>query len=633
MSQGGRIVATLMAWALVGVCQPSSAQDQAVTRVAASERGVIRGVVVDGGDAPLEGALVSALGAGTTALAVTDTDGHYEFASLLPGPYLLRAHLHGFLASGQDFVEITGGADVVHEFRLRADAVDPDAAPSVLTAGFLTAGDQVDPVSEMPEAVELDAESAVHDHSELAWRLRHLRRSVLKETTEFVQIDDMAVSDTPFSLLGDAIGTSARLATSFIGDLPFSGQVNLLTTGSFDRAVDLFTESGPQGVAFLELGAPAGNRGDWSIQGAMTQGDVSSWILAGAYRSRHSATHGLDIGMSHATQRYEGANPAAVAALRTDSRSVGAIHVSDDWTVSPRVVVQYGAALANYDYVSGPTLVSSRVGVTVSPFAHTHVRTSVGQAMRAPGAEEFLPPAETGLWLPPERTFAPLIRDAGFRAERARHLEVAVEHDFGEVYMLGVRRFRQNVNDQIVTLFGVRGPNGFRSGPDHYFVANGGNVEADGWGVTFGGRLANRVRGSVDYSFTRARWRASPDAAFISAQAPSAVRRGAEEFHDVTTSVQTEIPETATNVFVVYRFNTAYAGVEPITGAPGFDARFDVQVKQRLPFSPFTRSDWELLVAVRNLFTEELNGGVGVYDELLTVRPPKQIVGGLLVRF
>jgi hypothetical protein len=37
-------------------------------------------------------------------------------------------------------------------------------------------------------------------------------------------------------------------------------------------------------------------------------------------------------------------------------------------------------------------------------------------------------------------------------------------------------------------------------------------------------------------------------------------------------------------------------------------------------------------VALRNLFHDPVNGD-SVYDELLVVRPPKRIVGGLLVRF
>ena len=66
--------------------------------------------------------------------------------------------------------------------------------------------------------------------------------------------------------------------------------------------------------------------------------------------------------------------------------------------------------------------------------------------------------------------------------------------------------------------------------------------------------------------------------------------------------------------------------------APAFGARFDLQVNQALPFMNFGASQWEMLVGVRNLFHESL-ANASVYDELLVVRPPKRIVGGLTVKF
>ena len=46
----------------------------------------------------------------------------------------------------------------------------------------------------------------------------------------------------------------------------------------------------------------------------------------------------------------------------------------------------------------------------------------------------------------------------------------------------------------------------------------------------------------------------------------------------------------------------------------------------------FRTSQWEMLVGVRNLFHESL-ANTSVYDELLVVRPPKRVVGGLTVKF
>jgi hypothetical protein len=44
-----------------------------------------------------------------------------------------------------------------------------------------------------------------------------------------------------------------------------------------------------------------------------------------------------------------------------------------------------------------------------------------------------------------------------------------------------------------------------------------------------------------------------------------------------------------------------------------------------------TRADWELLVAVRNMFYEPAEAGA--LDELAVVAPPTRVLGGISVRF
>ena len=46
-----------------------------------------------------------------------------------------------------------------------------------------------------------------------------------------------------------------------------------------------------------------------------------------------------------------------------------------------------------------------------------------------------------------------------------------------------------------------------------------------------------------------------------------------------------------------------------------------MQVSQALPFLDFASAQWEMIVAVRNLFHEDLLDA-SVYDELQVVRPP-----------
>jgi hypothetical protein len=100
----------------------------------------------------------------------------------------------------------------------------------------------------------------------------------------------------------------------------------------------------------------------------------------------------------------------------------------------------------------------------------------------------------------------------------------------------------------------------------------------------------------------------------------------------LTTSLETEIDSTATRVFVLYKINSAFLTAEGADEVRGIDGRFDVQVNQSLPFMNFRSSQWEMLVAVRNIFKDSLVGA-SVFDELLVVRPPKRLVGGLTVKF
>jgi hypothetical protein len=101
--------------------------------------------------------------------------------------------------------------------------------------------------------------------------------------------------------------------------------------------------------------------------------------------------------------------------------------------------------------------------------------------------------------------------------------------------------------------------------------------------------------------------------------------------HDLTTSIETEVPETSTRVAVLCRLSDGFARRES-TGGSGLDARFDVQVRQALPFMDFSSAKWEMLVAVRNFFHDAATDQ-SIYDELLVVRSPKRVVGGLTLRF
>jgi hypothetical protein len=470
------------------------------------------------------------------------------------------------------------------------------------------------------------------DESELAWRLRRLKRSILKDSTltGLPADEDWFVTDS-LQFLGRAVESSARFAGALFTHTPLQGQVNLMTTGAFDAPSDLLRTDTTRGVAFFALGAPVGQHGDWTVKAALNQGDLSSWILTGNYATRNRANHAYRFGMSYGVHRYEGGNVAAAAAIPEAARNVGAVYGHDEWKITEVVTIGYGGHYAHYDYLLEPAHFSPRFSATLNLTDRTRLHGVATRRVSAPGAEEFLPPSNSQV-LPPQRTFSPLTR-AGFVAEDTRHYEVAIDRLFDGM-TIGVRGFHQTIDDQHVTVFGLRSESSASAEIGHYFVGTNGDVNVRGWGVTVTHGFASNVRGSFDYSLADAEWanQVSLDRLRLARTMPSALRENSERVHDFTTSVETEFPQSATRLFVLYKMNSAYIRADGSESRPGLDGRWDVQVIQALPFMNFTAADWEMLVGVRNLFREAF-AEASVYDELLVARPPKRLVGGITVKF
>ena len=582
-------------------------------------QGELHGVVSDTRGEPLFGAVVSALGE-TTVFAVSDREGRFAFRTLPAGSYLVRVHLQGYLPARARVVQVVGGSRRSTTISLLRRAGDDGEAPVIVEAGV---GALADPRDDQGEEE--------HGHDEIAWRMRHLKRSVLKDAQHALAElgSGGSIVGDGFSTVGRAFEGSARLASALFTHLPLTGQFNLLTTASFHRPQDLFALDGevPRGVAFVSLEAP-GAQGDWRVRGTITQGDVSSWILAASYVRHAAAAHRYEAGVSYSTQRYLGGNGEAIAAIREGGRNVGAMFAYDDWGVSPRVRVAYGGRYASYDYLQDRGLFSPRASLTVQPMRRDSlkVRATVSHREIAPGAEEFLPPT-VGLWLPPERTFSHVSR-AGFIPERLDHFEVAAERELSHDVVIAVRAFTQHVDDQLVTLFGSA-----RSEPSesvgHYRVGSAGDFAARGWGVSVSRTVGNGVRASIDYTSADSDWRRRSSDVVALAQLSTPVLIPADKrIHDMTASVESVMPATATRVSVLYRINNGFAhDVSPLASA-----RFNVQINQSLPFLNFAAAHWEMLAAVSNVFREEVIDA-SLYDELLVVSPPKRVLGGVTVRF
>ena len=590
-------------------------------QVAAIQRADIQGIVKDDQGQPLSGVVVSALGP-TTASVVSDANGRFVLRRLPEGSYLVRGHRQGYALVRSQLVqvrqELNPAAPVALVLRSEAEP------PAILAAG-------VGPVDQ-PSDTNTAGDQGNGD--EVVWRLRHVKRGVLKEAAAGI-VDSLGAGGNligdSLSGLGAAVGPPTRFATSLLADVPWNGQLDLLTSTSFDRPQELLSMQTwvPQGVAFLALEAPLSS-GHWAMRGALKQGDLSSWLVAGSYR-RAPAAHRYEAGLSYGAQRYLGGNANALAAVSDGSRNAGTLYAYDNWTLSPRVTLAYGARYARYDYLAERNLFSPRAGVTVAPLGEDSIkiRATVARTAVAPGAGEFVPP-QNGISLPPERTFSHLSR-RGFFAERLDHVEVAAEHEWAGAFVTGVRVFRQDVQNQTITLFGIAPPETLDTSLGHYYLASAGDFTATGWGVSLSRTIPGRVEASIDYTTATTDWLGrSPDVGVL-ARAGVALASGRDRrLHDLTTAVVSTVPVTDTRVFVIVKVNSAFGEADGTAGHPG--ARFDLQVSQSLPFMQVSGTQWEMLVGLRSLFHDDLSDS-SIYDELLVLRSPKQLVGGVTVRF
>ena len=118
----------------------------------------------------------------------------------------------------------------------------------------------------------------------------------------------------------------------------------------------------PRSLASVELRAPVG-AGRWQLRGGATQGELTSWMVAGSYSARpEGSAHQFQAGMSFAAQRYE-ASPLSTGADVLNRRSAGEVYASDTWTLGPRASLNYGGRYARYDYLSQTSHLSPRLEV------------------------------------------------------------------------------------------------------------------------------------------------------------------------------------------------------------------------------------------------------------------------------
>src|SRR5690349_20645437 len=154
--------------------QQSPAYSAHSTGVRAIPGGTIVAFVRDASGHPVVDAIVTAVGK-RIATGVTDKTGRCDLSSLPAGDYLVRVHRAGYLSARSLVVLGTPGVGTTWSFLLKpqpAAFLEPviDDARPIYEAGIV--GDE--PVL---RPAPTSASGGDDDHGEVAWRIRHLKRS------------------------------------------------------------------------------------------------------------------------------------------------------------------------------------------------------------------------------------------------------------------------------------------------------------------------------------------------------------------------------------------------------------------------------------------------------------------------
>jgi hypothetical protein len=554
------------------------------------------GWVEDTRGTPVAGVVISLFGKGVDAaglVTLSDSAGRFFLPSLPAGSYTLRALAAGHLPAPARQVTVLPDRDST--FTVSLTPVKADAGTATDTAARAADGEGSDSARE------------------LRWLLRHKRRSVLEAEAPSVVVDD----DEDEAMARAAAAAGPRLA-SWLTDLGGTVEVMANPAGVGVGSVPLGFHAPAESFSLVQLNGRMGLGGSWSLGGLVADSESTTWRTAAEFIFDPGGGHEVQVGSGYGTRVFQ---PIVSGDRegRADNRTVGAIFVQDRWQATENVAYTAGARFSYIGFLTDRNHVDPFAAVEIRPDKRTRVRGTVSSRTMVPGGDLL---TLSVLGSAPAMAFA--VMDEGLRPERAMRYELAVDQALGAT-TLSARTFYEGVDDQLVNAFS--GPRTART----LHIVNGGPVRARGMGLTVARRFGDAFSGSVSYTYGHS-WRRDPAAVTEPGALPAFFVYRDAEFHDVVGRVETYIDWSDTRVVAFYRLNSLTPEVEGKKTGAMANARFDVQLRQGLPFlGGLTRADWEFLLAVRNLFYETSEGAT--LDEVAVLNPPKRVLGGISVRF
>jgi hypothetical protein len=543
----------------------------------ADDGGGLVGWVESTRGAPVAGAVVSIFGKGIrggSLITLADAQGQFMLPFLPAGSYTLRAIGSGHQPSAAQHVTVMPNRDALFTLSLT-------------------------PVGAKPATEEPDSADAADGEREWRWLVRHKRRSVLETADHEVATEERA----PALALQQAPGLAD------VG--PLAGRMEFAATAGAKSPADSAGGVLPGGVGSLRLQGQFADGIRWSLGGLVAESEGRAWRTAAEFVLEPGGGHEVEVGAGYGAGDTR---PALADVLPEPDRVVGAAFARDRWRLGDRLTATAGARYTYVGFLPDSHHADAVVQIELRGNERTLVHGSVAARTLTPGGDLL---TLSTVAASPAITWARL--DEGLRPARTVSYELGIDRNLGPA-RLGARIFDEATRDVLLTTFDGSTP----------FIRNAGGASARGFGVSFGRHFGRVVNGSVTYTFGHSR----RSGAMPFAGETPVTSYDQAEFHDLVARLETVIDWSDTRVAALYRLNALSDDRAVLPGAPRTSTatRFDVQLTQGLPFlQPLTRADWELLVAVRNMFYEASQGGF--LDELAVQDPPTRVVGGISVRF
>jgi len=456
----------------------------------------------------------------------------------------------------------------------------------------LGAGDESRPAASVRQVESAaDAESRLE---ELRWVLRHKRRSVL-ETRE-ASAEDESENEPG----------RGRLLASILPDM--KGSLEVVADPGLGRSTEIDGEGPVTGLSVVRLGGRIADRGRWSLAGLVSESESTAWRMAGEFVIEPMEGHELQLGTGYGT-RLPRSEPRD---LRLTGRGMGAVALMDRWEVADGLVATVGGRFSYLGFLRETNYLDPKAALELRRDTNTRLRGSVTMRTLVPGGDLLTISSLASAPVNPARI------DDSLQAERAIRFELAMDHSVG-LTTLKAHTFYEGVRDQLLGTF-----EGQARALD---LVNGGTLSSRGMGLTVSRRFGQVLTGEVTYTYGHS-WRESVGTGPV----VNLASYRESDFHDVVARLETFVPETNTRVAALYRFNCLSPVGAGEEGSAIRSNRFDVQLNQGLPFlGGWTRADWDLLLAVRNVFYETSEGGA--LDEIAVAHPPTRVLGGVAVSF